>query len=105
MDQSLANGVDMRTCSVGIAVDYTKRKHVLRISSVQPCRSELLLQAENPDDLADWVKVLNEQTASRTEDEAKLVSFFLHYFKGLFFFFCYSPSYDQFELKKKDIVR
>lgn len=73
-EQSLSNGVDMRASVVRVAEDYTKRKHVLRVSSVNPCRSEFLLQADNTADLADWVKVLQEQVAASTELEAKLVS-------------------------------
>lgn len=76
-EQSLSNGVDMRASVVRVAEDYTKRKHVLRVSSVNPCRSEFLLQADNTADLADWVKVLQEQVAASTELEAKLVSVFL----------------------------
>ncbi|XP_065174284.1 rho GTPase-activating protein 21-B isoform X4 [Atheta coriaria] len=63
-DQSLANGVDMRGSCVQVADDYTKRKNVLRISSVLPCRSELLLQAESTEELAEWVQVLHEQVAT-----------------------------------------
>ncbi|KAF2882336.1 hypothetical protein ILUMI_23835 [Ignelater luminosus] len=70
-EQSLANGVDMSASCVRIAEDYTKRKHVLRVSSVLPCRSELLLQADNPVDLADWVKALQEQVAASSEVDAK----------------------------------
>ncbi|KRT85819.1 hypothetical protein AMK59_1984 [Oryctes borbonicus] len=62
----------MRTSCVRIAEDYTKRKHVLRVSSILPCRTELLLQAENPIVLADWVKALQEQVAANTEVEAKM---------------------------------
>ncbi|XP_044755319.1 uncharacterized protein LOC123314236 isoform X2 [Coccinella septempunctata] len=72
LEQSFSNGVDIRTSLVRVAEDYTKRKHVLRVSSVNPCRSELLLQAENSEELADWVKVLNEQGATATEVETKL---------------------------------
>ena len=65
----------MRASVVRVAEDYTKRKHVLRVSSVAPCRSEFLLQAENTVDLADWVKALQEQVAANTDIESKLVSF------------------------------
>lgn len=63
----------MRASVVRVAEDYTKRKHVLRVSSVNPCRAEFLLQADNTTDLADWVKVLQEQVAASTELETKLV--------------------------------
>ncbi|KAK5645164.1 hypothetical protein RI129_006464 [Pyrocoelia pectoralis] len=69
-EQSLANGVDMSASCVRIAEDYTKRKNVLRVSSVLPCRSELLLQADSPVDLADWVKALQEQVGT-TDIESK----------------------------------
>lgn len=74
-EQSLSSGVDMRASVVRVAEDYTKRKHVLRVSSVNPCRSEFLLQADNPVDLADWVKALQEQVAATTDLEDKMVSF------------------------------
>lgn len=80
-EQSLANGIDMSASCVRIAEDYTKRKHVLRVSSVLPLRSELLLQAENPVDFADWVKALQEQVASNNDTESKSVSYSL--FKNL----------------------
>lgn len=63
----------MRTSCVRIPEDYTKRKHVLRVSSILPCRTELLLQADNPIVLADWFKALQEQVATNTEVEAKMV--------------------------------
>ncbi|KAF5295367.1 hypothetical protein FQR65_LT01557 [Abscondita terminalis] len=69
-EQSLANGIDMSASCVRIAEDYTKRKNVLRVSSIVPCRSELLLQADNPVDLADWVKVLQEQVAADIETKS-----------------------------------
>ncbi|XP_060529948.1 rho GTPase-activating protein 21-like isoform X3 [Cylas formicarius] len=69
LDQSLAGGVDMRTSVVRVAEDYTKRKNVLRVSAVKPCRSEFLLQAESTENFADWVKTLQEQVAVSTEAE------------------------------------
>ncbi|XP_025834508.1 rho GTPase-activating protein 21 isoform X1 [Agrilus planipennis] len=71
-DQTLSNGVDMRASCVRVAEDYTKRKHVLRVSSALPCRSEILLQADNTLDLADWVKALQEQVAATTDVEEKI---------------------------------
>lgn len=64
----------MTASVVQIPGDYTKKKHVLKVSSVLPCRSELLLQAENPNEFADWVKALQEQVATTTDAEAKLVN-------------------------------
>ncbi|KAG5897665.1 hypothetical protein JTB14_024492 [Gonioctena quinquepunctata] len=69
LDQSLSSGVDMRTSVVRVAEDYTKRKNVLRVSAVKPCRSEFLLQAESSEDFADWVKTLQEQVAASTDAE------------------------------------
>ncbi|CAG9817323.1 unnamed protein product, partial [Phaedon cochleariae] len=69
LDQSLAGGVDMRTSVVRVAEDYTKRKNVLRVSAVKPCRSEFLLQAETTEEFADWVKTLQVQVAASTEAE------------------------------------
>lgn len=69
LDQSLASGVDMRSSAVRVAGDYTKRKNVLRVSAVKPCRSEFLIQAEGSEDFADWVKTLQEQAAVSTEAE------------------------------------
>ncbi|XP_049823954.1 rho GTPase-activating protein 21-B isoform X5 [Aethina tumida] len=70
VDHSLADGVDMRTSVVRVAEDYTKRKNVLRVSSVKPCRSEFLLQTDDLT-LGEWVKVLQEQVATTTEAEAR----------------------------------
>lgn len=74
VEHSLASGVDMRASEVRVADDYTKRKHVLRVSSVNPCRSEFLLQADNTEEFTDWFKALQEQMATNTEAEAKFVS-------------------------------
>lgn len=80
VDPSLASGVDMRASDVRVAEDYTKRKHVLRVSSIHPCRSELLLQAENADEFTDWFKSLQDQMATNTEAESKLVCMCSHIF-------------------------
>ncbi|KAJ8912112.1 hypothetical protein NQ315_005448, partial [Exocentrus adspersus] len=69
LDHSLASGVDMRTSVVRVAEDYTKRKNVLRVSAVKPCRSEFLLQADSSEEFADWVKTLQEQVAASTDAE------------------------------------
>lgn len=70
-DQQLPGGVDMRYSVVDVADDYTKRKNVLRISSAYPYRTELLLQADSPIEMADWVRTLQEQTGASTEHEDK----------------------------------
>lgn len=74
IEPSLSSGVDMTSSQVRVPEDYTKKKHVLRVSSLYPCRSELLLQADSPNELADWVKALQEQAATATDAEAKIVS-------------------------------
>lgn len=68
-DQQLPGGVDMRYSVVNVADDYTKRKNVLRISAAYPYRAELLLQADSPVEMADWVRTLQEQTGASTEEE------------------------------------
>lgn len=70
-DQQLPGGVDMRYSMVDVADDYTKRKNVLRISSAYPYRTELLLQADSPAEMADWVRTLQEQTGAATDHEEK----------------------------------
>lgn len=74
----------MRTSVVRVAEDYTKRKNVLRVSAVQPCRSEFLLQTETTEEFADWVKTLQEQVAASTD--AELVG------RNIFGFFYYPFS-------------
>ncbi|CAG9860235.1 unnamed protein product [Phyllotreta striolata] len=69
LDQSLTDGVDMRTSVVTVAEDYTKRKNVFRVS-VKPCRSEFLLQADSTEDFADWIKTLQDQVAGGAENES-----------------------------------
>lgn len=68
-DQQLPGGVDMRYSVVNVADDYTKRKNVLRISAAYPYRTELLLQADSPVEMADWVRTLQEQNGASTEEE------------------------------------
>lgn len=62
----------MRSSTVRIAEDYTKRKNVLRVSAIKPCRSEFLLQADNSDDFNDWVKTLQQQVESNCSSEQNL---------------------------------
>lgn len=59
----------MRSSTVRIAEDYTKRKNVLRISSIKPCRSEFLLQADNSDEFNDWVKTLQQQVETSSSEQ------------------------------------
>nr|CAD7261965.1 unnamed protein product [Timema shepardi] len=61
-----SQSVDVRHSQVDIAGDYTKKKHVLRLNT-QSC-SELLLQAEDASDMAQWIKALQDQAGSPAED-------------------------------------
>lgn len=79
LDQSLASGVDMRSSAVRVAGDYTKRKNVFRMSTVKPCRSEILIQAESSEDFADWVQTLQQQVAVSTEAELVSLNFLVSY--------------------------
>lgn len=84
----------MRTSVVRVAEDYTKRKNVLRVSAVQPCRSEFLLQAETTEEFADWVKTLQEQVAASTD--AELVGANLLLIKLLLFCFAFLEDFKMF---------
>lgn len=83
LDQSLASGVDMRSSAVRVAGDYTKRKNVFRMSTVKPCRSEFLIQAESSEDFADWVKTLQQQVAVSTEAELVGLKTLVTYINGI----------------------
>jgi Pleckstrin homology domain len=48
--------VPLQGCLVDAAADYTKKKHVLRLHT--PSNTQLLLQAEDPQDMAKWLKLL-----------------------------------------------
>ncbi|CAG2053553.1 unnamed protein product [Timema podura] len=61
-----SQSADVRHSQVDIAGDYTKKKHVLRLNT-QSC-SELLLQAEDANDMAQWIKALQDQAGSPAED-------------------------------------
>lgn len=82
LDQSLAAGVDIRSSAVRVAENYTKKKNVLRVCTVKPCRSEFLIQAESSEDFADWVKTLHEQVSVSTDAELvsrlRYVQYILH---------------------------
>ncbi|VEN48332.1 unnamed protein product [Callosobruchus maculatus] len=66
----LSGGVDMRSGVVRVADEYTKRKHVARVSAARPCRSEFLLQADGgAEEFADWVRALQRQAAHATDAE------------------------------------
>ncbi|KAJ0057919.1 hypothetical protein NL108_004435 [Boleophthalmus pectinirostris] len=57
--------VSIRGCLVDIAYSETKRKNALRLTTQDFC--EYLLQAEDRDDMLDWIKVIREN--SKTDNE------------------------------------
>ncbi|XP_055746683.1 rho GTPase-activating protein 23-like isoform X6 [Salvelinus fontinalis] len=57
--------ISIRGCLVDIAYSETKRKHVLRLTTQDFC--EYLLQAEDREDMLDWIKVISEN--SKTDNE------------------------------------
>nr|CAI5848053.1 unnamed protein product [Callosobruchus analis] len=60
----------MRSGVVRVADEYTKRKHVARVSAARPCRSEFLLQTDGgAEEFADWVRALQRQAAHATDAE------------------------------------
>uniref|UniRef100_A0A6Q2XU91 Rho GTPase activating protein 23b n=1 Tax=Esox lucius TaxID=8010 RepID=A0A6Q2XU91_ESOLU len=57
--------ISIRGCLVDIAYSETKRKHALRLTTQDFC--EYLLQAEDREDMLDWIKVIREN--SKTDNE------------------------------------
>jgi spectrin beta len=57
--QSTSSAVDVRCSQVDIADNYTKKKHVLRLNTLSG--SELLLQAEDADNMVHWIHALQAQ--------------------------------------------
>uniref|UniRef100_A0A674ADN8 Rho GTPase-activating protein 23-like n=1 Tax=Salmo trutta TaxID=8032 RepID=A0A674ADN8_SALTR len=57
--------ISIRGCLVDIAYSETKRKHALRLTTQDFC--EYLLQAEDREDMLDWIKVISEN--SKTDNE------------------------------------
>ncbi|KAK7901927.1 hypothetical protein WMY93_018696, partial [Mugilogobius chulae] len=57
--------ISIRGCLVDIAYSETKRKNALRLTTQDFC--EYLLQAEDRDDMLDWIKVIREN--SKTDNE------------------------------------
>ncbi|PSN52317.1 hypothetical protein C0J52_08535 [Blattella germanica] len=64
---STGSAVDVRCSQVDIAGDYTKKKHVLRLNSLSG--SELLLQAEDANDMVQWIHVLQAQAGVRDDED------------------------------------
>ena len=63
---STRSAVDVRCSQVDIAGDYTKKKHVLRLNTLSG--SELLLQAEDANDMVQWIQALQTQAGAREEE-------------------------------------
>ncbi|XP_046895014.1 rho GTPase-activating protein 23-like isoform X3 [Hypomesus transpacificus] len=57
--------ISIRGCLVDIAYSETKRKHALRLTTQDFC--EYLLQADDREDMLDWIKVIREN--SKTDNE------------------------------------
>ncbi|KAK7174554.1 hypothetical protein R3I93_001690 [Phoxinus phoxinus] len=57
--------IAIRGCLVDIAYSETKRKHALRLSTQDFC--EYLLQAEDREDMLEWIRVIRE--SSKTDNE------------------------------------
>ncbi|TRY59606.1 hypothetical protein DNTS_003889 [Danionella cerebrum] len=57
--------ISIRGCLVDIAYSETKRKHALRLTTQDFC--EYLLQAEDREDMLDWIRVIREN--SKTDNE------------------------------------
>uniref|UniRef100_A0AAQ4QH61 Rho GTPase activating protein 23a n=1 Tax=Gasterosteus aculeatus aculeatus TaxID=481459 RepID=A0AAQ4QH61_GASAC len=58
--------ISIRGCLVDIAYSETKRKHALRLTTQDFC--EYLLQAEDREDMLDWIKVIRENSKTDSED-------------------------------------
>lgn len=59
--------ISIRGCLVDIAYSETKRKHALRLTTQDFC--EYLLQAEDREDMLEWIKVIREN--SKTDNEVR----------------------------------
>ncbi|KAJ8245943.1 hypothetical protein GJAV_G00261960 [Gymnothorax javanicus] len=58
--------ISIRGCLVDIAYSETKRKHALRLTTQDFC--EYLLQAEDREDMLNWIKVIRENSKTDSED-------------------------------------
>ncbi|XP_076251916.1 rho GTPase activating protein at 19D isoform X8 [Rhynchophorus ferrugineus] len=68
LDQSLAAGVDIRSSTVRVAGEYTKRKNVIGLTTLKPCKSQLLIQAERTKDFEEWMSTLKEHAINSETD-------------------------------------
>lgn len=53
--------ISVKSCMVDIAYDYTKKKNVFRLTTVNG--SEYLLQAEDTDTMMQWIKAIQVHTS------------------------------------------
>ncbi|XP_059469966.1 rho GTPase-activating protein 23 isoform X8 [Neocloeon triangulifer] len=60
--------VPLQGCTVDAAADYTKRKNVLRVDTSMG--SQLLFQAEDPQDMAKWLRLLRPQSLESFKDDS-----------------------------------
>ncbi|CAB3360455.1 Hypothetical predicted protein [Cloeon dipterum] len=60
--------VPLQGCTVDAAADYTKRKNVLRVDTSSG--SQLLFQAEDPQDMAKWLQLLRPQSLESFKDDS-----------------------------------
>ncbi|KAK3520187.1 hypothetical protein QTP70_017930, partial [Hemibagrus guttatus] len=58
--------ISLRGCLVDIAYSETKRKNALRLTAQDFC--EYLLQAEDRDDMLEWIRVIRESSKTDSED-------------------------------------
>ncbi|KAM3863613.1 rho GTPase-activating protein 23 [Diretmus argenteus] len=58
--------ISIRGCLVDIAYSETKRKHALRLTTQDFC--EYLLQADDREDMLDWIKVIRENSKTDSEE-------------------------------------
>ncbi|XP_047215001.1 rho GTPase-activating protein 23-like isoform X2 [Girardinichthys multiradiatus] len=58
--------INIRGCLVDIAYSETKRKHALRLTTQDFC--EYLLQAEDREDMLNWIKVIRESNKTDNEE-------------------------------------
>ncbi|XP_028310034.1 rho GTPase-activating protein 23 isoform X3 [Gouania willdenowi] len=58
--------ISIRGCLVDIAYSETKRKHALRLTTQDFC--EYLLQAEDREDMLEWIQVIRENSKTDSEE-------------------------------------
>ncbi|XP_030631173.1 rho GTPase-activating protein 23 [Chanos chanos] len=58
--------INIRGCLIDIAYSETKRKHTLRLTTQDFC--EYLLQAEDREDMLNWIRVIRENSKTESEE-------------------------------------